>query len=536
MTEGIQVAEDDGDVNGGAKPFQRCSLLLRFGNGHPLVRILLLALVPCLFDEVKAMERQSLTILHTNDLHSRFEPWVVIARMVRQLRRELEAQGEQVLLLDSGDHLDFSNTATYGTGGMVNVHLLEALGYHAFTPGNNETIRQSVADLCALGLASRVPWLAANLNRPVAGEGPADAPEPLPGLPPSTVVRMGDLRVGVIGATVLFERIFPYLHIGWRDTQEAVASEASRLRAQGCHLVVLLSHLGLEEDRVVARSGLGVDVIVGGHSHDVLPEGEMQDGVAILQAGSHGRFLGQARLELERSAHGSWRVTRLQEHLRPVDPEGPPDPVTLQVLEEGRREAEERLAEVVAVLPEPLEHQMTGVSRLGGKVAAALRERWQADIGLVNGGAMIAGLSKGPVTRRDILDSFPSLVNPGLLEILGEDLWFLLEESADPRYFEKQVLGLGLRGEGVVLGRVFTDGLTWRVDLQAPVGRRIRDIRVQGEPLNPRQWYRAGACTLLAIPQAGYALPPRVRVLDRLWPDLVRDVFTEWLRRHYPPR
>ncbi|MHB9144310.1 MAG: bifunctional metallophosphatase/5'-nucleotidase [Symbiobacteriia bacterium] len=478
------------------------------------------------------MVRQVLTVLHTNDLHSRFDAWATLAAMIRGLRQDLEGRGGAVLLLDAGDHLDFSNTLTYGTAGMLNVRLLADLGYHAFVPGNNETLRQPRASLCRLAEASRVPWLAANLVEPVTSSG---GPTPLPGLAPSAVVSLMDLRIGIVGVTALFERIFPYLAIGWRDTHEAILAEVDRLREQGCDLIIALSHLGLDDDRALARAGLGLDLIVGGHSHHALAAGETVAGVPILQAGSHGRFLGQARLELERTAGDRWRLVGLEEQLLPVVAGAPQDEATLALLVAGKIEADAALANVVAILPADLDHDMVGSSRLGEQVAAALRERWQAEIGLVNGGAMYTGLQAGPVTRRAVLDSFPSLVSPGLVEILGEDLALLLEESTDPRFYGMEVWGAGLRGEGVVLGRVFTAGLTWTTDLTAPPGRRARDIRVQGEPLDPRRWYQAGTCTLLVHPEVGYRLPPRCRVLDRLWPDLVRDVFSEWLGSRHPP-
>ncbi|MGE5590896.1 MAG: bifunctional metallophosphatase/5'-nucleotidase [Bacillota bacterium] len=482
------------------------------------------------------MQRKALTILHTNDLHSRFDAWPALAALARARRRELEARGEPVLLLDAGDHLDFSHPLTLGTGGRANVRLLESLGCQAFVPGNNETIRQTASRLTTLASASQVPWLAANLSLP-------DGAQPLPGLPPAAAVQAGGLRVGIVGVTALFPNIFPYLGIGWRNTHQAVHEAVRSLREDGCDLVLALSHLGLEEDRALAASGLGLDAIIGGHSHHALAEGEEAAGVPILQAGSFGRYLGEARLELEPQAPEPpagapavrWRVADWHARLWPVDPSGPSDRESLDILDEARRVADRHLSQVLAWLPEGLPHSMIGRSPLAERVAQALKERWRAEIGLVNGGTMLTGLKAGPVTRRDLLESIPSLVNPGLLEILGEDLRGLLEESEDGRYHAREVWGVGLRGQGVVLGRIFASGLTWRVRPDAPPGARTYDVRVQDVPFDPRRWYRAGACTLLAIPGVGYELPPRVRVVERVWPDLVRDVFAEWLRSHCPP-
>lgn len=111
-----------------------------------------------------------LTILHTNDLHGRYERWLKQAALIRARKAELEAQGDLVLLVDAGDHMDFSIEECMTTNGHLHLQMLADLGVQAFVPGNNELFRTPVPLIRELSLKSEVPWLLANL-REVAGRG-----------------------------------------------------------------------------------------------------------------------------------------------------------------------------------------------------------------------------------------------------------------------------------------------------------------------------------------------------------------------------
>ncbi|NIP51158.1 MAG: thiosulfohydrolase SoxB, partial [Aliifodinibius sp.] len=75
--------------------------------------------------------------------------------------------------------------------------------------------------------------------------------------------------------------------------------EIDRLRQEeGIEILILLSHMGYEQDRVMAGQLNGVDVIVGGHSHDILWQPEQIGKTLLLQGGSHGKFLGKLDLEI----------------------------------------------------------------------------------------------------------------------------------------------------------------------------------------------------------------------------------------------
>jgi 2',3'-cyclic-nucleotide 2'-phosphodiesterase (5'-nucleotidase family) len=63
-------------------------------------------------------------------------------------------------------------------------------------------------------------------------------------------------------------------------------------------LTIALTHIGLRLDRELAAMDLGIDLIIGGHSHELLPQGERIHDTLIVQAGSHGRYAGVVNVEM----------------------------------------------------------------------------------------------------------------------------------------------------------------------------------------------------------------------------------------------
>ncbi|WP_284646825.1 metallophosphoesterase [Paenibacillus silviterrae] len=111
-----------------------------------------------------------LRILHTNDLHSRFEQMPKIAAVIRRLRSE--AGEEHTVTLDIGDHLDRMFPETEGTEGLANIAVLNATGYDAVTLGNNEGLTFSRSMLAKLYAEAQFHIVASNLPETATGELP----------------------------------------------------------------------------------------------------------------------------------------------------------------------------------------------------------------------------------------------------------------------------------------------------------------------------------------------------------------------------
>jgi 2',3'-cyclic-nucleotide 2'-phosphodiesterase (5'-nucleotidase family) len=300
--------------------------------------------------------------------------------------------------------------------------------------------------------------------------------------------------LGLIGVTA------PYLEFGiesfgasWVEEGPLVRRLAAELRRRGAEHVVLLSHLGLEDDRRLAPEVAGaVDAFVGGHSHDVLPNGEWVGGVLVTQGGERGAYLGRLELGPEDAS----------EELLPVGEDVPLHPLVLEAAEAAEREVEELFAQVIANLPEPLDPEAG--ARLFGDL---LLERLDADAAIVvPGQAFTEGLPAGRITRGDLWRACDSSANPGVVTMSGAQLAAALEHGRDPQTAASSAQVLRGRPRGFLQVR--------GVDEPDPE-RRYRVAGTDWE-LEPRG----------GLVQAEWGLRPEYE-----FPTIVREVFEEHFAR-----
>jgi 5'-nucleotidase len=258
-----------------------------------------------------AGEPYQLTILHTNDMHSRIEPFpdgkyagmggmAQRATLIEKLRRE----HPQVLLLDSGDI--FQGTPYFNFfGGELEFKLMSRMKYDAATIGNHDF------DNGLEGLAKQLPhaefpFLSANydFSRTILKNTFA----------PYKIFRKGPVNVGVFGLGIQLEGLVPQSAYGQTIYQDpvAVAREmVQELQRQRCHLIVCLSHLGYRyndgtvSDHTLAGQVDGIDIILGGHTHTFLDQPTILESpsgnpVVINQVGWAGIMLGQLNVSFER--------------------------------------------------------------------------------------------------------------------------------------------------------------------------------------------------------------------------------------------
>ena len=230
--------------------------------------------------KASAARGHRLTILHTNDMHSRIEPFPLDDRrfagmggmarratMVEQIRQE----EEHVLLLDAGDI--FQGTPYFNFyGGELEFKLMTEMGYDAATLGNHD-FDNGLEGLKAQLPHAGFPFLVANYdfsNTILQGA-----------FKPFRIFEKGPVKVGVFGLGIELKGLVNDKHFEGVEYLEpvAVAREVvQELKALGCDLIVCLSHLGYayEEDKIsdlkLASKVEGIDLIIGGHTHTFLEE------------------------------------------------------------------------------------------------------------------------------------------------------------------------------------------------------------------------------------------------------------------------
>jgi 2',3'-cyclic-nucleotide 2'-phosphodiesterase (5'-nucleotidase family) len=420
-----------------------------------------------------------LTILHTNDLHANYEAWTRCAAFIKRRRSELPPGA--CLVLDAGDHFDMSVDECGQSGGRLHLDLLGEAGVDAFTPGNNEFYRNPREALAELSLASPFPWLLSTVTE-------ADGSQ-FAGCRPSLLVDRG-IVVGLLGALDPMDRAVEELHgLCGHEPGPRLVAEARKLRAAGAEVIVLLSHCGLRDDLILADSTEGeLDVIVGGHSHEALQEAVIRGRTIIVQAGDHGKFVGELELRLEegRIAGHSYRL-----HALPDSAEG--DAAQLRILASWREETRRILSEELCVLDRDLDP-----GRLARLAAAVVRKRFDAELGMMFAPAATGGLSRGALRLGDLHGISRSFLTPACLELSGTQLLGILRERHDPAVTSKEGWGIGFRPQGQAFGVMQFDGLEWTEGEAGPEGAMIG-----GEPLVPERRYRVGAVTHLRDSEGG---------------------------------
>lgn len=254
-------------------------------------------------------EIKKLTILHTNDVHSRLEPFpmdgsknqglggvAARAALIEQVRKE----EEHVLLLDAGDI--FQGTPYFNVyKGEPEMRAMAAMKYDAVTMGNHDFDAGLENFATQLGVAN-FPVLLCNYdftNTPMEGK-----------YQPYKIVKKGKLKIGITGVGIEMKGLVPdnlYGNTKYLDPiVNANAMAADLKKNKGCDMVICLSHLGYKykneekriSDIVLANETENIDLIIGGHTHTFLDEptllkNKSGNDVLVNQVGWAGIVLGR---------------------------------------------------------------------------------------------------------------------------------------------------------------------------------------------------------------------------------------------------
>lgn len=392
-------------------------------------------------EAVAAGGERHLVVLHTNDIHGQVLPrpaiWLKdvnpipdsgglprLAAKLQEVASEARASGAAVVICDGGDWFQGTPEGQIERGRGF-LRALSQAGHDGMVVGNHE-FDHGIDVL--LGHLKEVPMpaLLANVRMP---DGSA-----LPGTRDYIVVERGGMRIGLVG--LLTTSTPSITHKATRDllwTDPAVA--LTRVRAElgeDVDLVIPITHIGIQDDRELARAHPDLPVIVGGHSHTFLRKGVREGNTLIGQSGSKASVIG--RMDVWFDAEG--KVTRSEaKHLDLYDE--PAEGTQVAALEEACASLVEaaslRMNQVVGVFGGPLETSRRElVNATGGNLITDLmRERSGADVAIHNRGGTRTTLPAGVVTRRDLFMLLPFDNHIETLEMSGADVIELFRLSIE---------------------------------------------------------------------------------------------------------
>ncbi len=256
-----------------------------------------------------------ITILHTNDTHSRIEPFPYsdpkypgLGGFAKRaaLIKEIRKKEQNVLLLDAGDTFQGSPYFNF-YGGELELKLMNEMGYDAATLGNHEF------DNGLLGLQKQIP----NAKFPFICSNYDFSDTIINGMTkPYIVLMKDDIKIGIFGLGIELKGLVDKKNYGntlYFNPYEKAAEYAHLLKKEKkCDIVICMSHLGYSSndkqacDYNLAKQSKNIDLIVGGHSHTLLKNPVKMynsDGkiIYIGQVGWGGAYLGRFDFYIDKS-------------------------------------------------------------------------------------------------------------------------------------------------------------------------------------------------------------------------------------------
>jgi len=460
-----------------------------------LSSILSLALVLLLSASALSARQVTLTILFTNDHHGQLEPcedgWGGVARRataIAAVRQEVGAS--KVVLVAAGD-VFMGGALSPLTRGAADAAAYQAMGYDAIAVGNHD-LDHGQGRLRELRTRYKTPWISAN----VLQGGSHNLVRPYE-------FKYAGLRVGLVGlsnpSSSALTKKENVRGLKFNDPV-GVAGSFRTILKKTSDVVVVLSHLGSDADKELARKANFVHVIVGGHTHEAYPEAvktkkpDGTPGPLIVQAGERGRYLGRLDLTLSGDKKNGYKVVSHQYRLIPLSPEVAPDPAMEKLLEGFKSQSGVDLDEKVCDVSKDSNRPPKGDWPLACLTADAMREAAGADVAVLNAGSFRADLKGGTLTKGALMALMPfedKVVSVGLN---GAELRRVLERS-----WAKQGQGsflhlsnLSVAGKGGAL-----------------------EIMVGDQPLEAQREYKVATNDFLASGGDGYEVFARAKTREK---------------------
>ena len=483
----------------------------------------------------------SLTILHTNDFHARFEPinkydsgcssedntegkcFGGSARLMSAIR-DARARLDNSLLVDGGDQFQGTLFYTYYKGKLA-AEMMNLMGYDAMTVGNHE-FDDGPEVLRGFMDALEFPILMSNAD--VSGE-----PLLADVLKKSTVIEKNGEKIGLIGLTPqdTDELASPGPNIIFTAPADAVQAEVDKMTEMGVNKIIVLSHSGYGIDLQLAENTTGVDVIVGGHSNTLLGDMESAEGpyptmvgdTAIVSAYAYGKFLGELNVTFDDDG----KVIEASGAPLLMDAAVVEDEATVSRIAEAAKPLDEIRNKVVAQTDEAIggdrETCRSQECTMGNLIADAMLDRVKdqgIDVAIQNGGGIRASIDAGEVTMGEVLTVLPFQNTLSTFQVTGATLVEALEN------------GVSQIEEGA--GRFAqVAGMTYAFDASKPAGERVSDVMIGGAPVEMDKLYGVVSNNYVRGGGDGYKMFTDAQNAYDFGPDLA-DVTAEYLAEKAP--
>ncbi|WP_430618671.1 bifunctional metallophosphatase/5'-nucleotidase [Enterococcus sp. DIV1072d] len=460
---------------------------------------------------------EKIVLLHTNDLHSHLENWPKIRRFIEQKKRENEKkENTTTITVDLGDFVDRWHPLSEATDGQANVELMNNVGYDAVTIGNNEGVGNAKDQLNHLYDQANFDILLDNLFDKHLLQPPKWAKKY------KIIETPQQTKIGLLALTAPFP--LTYSPNGWdiRNPYDILPELVEELRPK-VDILVLMSHLGIQDDRQIAQELPSIDVILGSHTHHLLIDGQIVNGVQLAAAGKYGQYVGEVHLTVDEHKN------IIQKSARAIPTE------TMMTFIEDEQESQDYLtkghellaAKKVAKLPYDLSVDIFAEHSFIYEALEAVKYRGQTQGAMLNSGLFLTGLPAGLINQDQLHTALPHPMHLLNVTLKGSDLIRLVLEIEKNRAFLRNypIRGMGFRGK--IFGQVVYSGISYDA-----VNHQVHWLN---QPIdNERRYTFTTVDHFMFVP-----FFPTIEIAGEnefLFPEFIRSVVGEYLNAHYPTK
>lgn len=243
------------------------------------------------------------------------------------------------------------------------------------------------------------------------------------------IYEIGKIRVGVIG--LVLEDLYDVVsdknlsNVQVLDPTTTAQKWIDKIDKR-TDLIVLLTHQGDDQDVPLARRIAHADIIVGGHSHTLLEQPQIENGVLIVQAGSKTRALGRLTVHVENDAVASFDYQMMNLW---VDSIKTPNPEMAGLVASFEQQIKSEYGRTIGRLAVDWKSSEKQESNIGNFITDAMRANVGADVAIMNSGGIRKSLPAGPITRMDVMEILPFSNYLVTFEFSGDQLLGLIEND-----------------------------------------------------------------------------------------------------------
>lgn len=452
------------------------------------VLVLLVSLVSFSVSSAFAEESTTkITLLHTNDMHARYAEgnydgmgYAKLATYIEKYREE----NPNTLLLDAGDTFHGLALATVSKGSNI-VSIMNELKYDAMTVGNHD-FNYGSETLLKLEQQANFPLLANNIYK---NDGSLY-------LPSTTIKEINGIKIGIFGMatpeTLYKTNPKNVAGLEFKNPEIEAQKSVDFLKNQGVDFIIALSHLGTDGSSTdtsykVMNAVSGIDVLIDGHSHTALNNGEIAgNGTLLASTGEYSKNLGVVELEFTGKINTKKTAKLIsKEEAKTIVPNAAITELIKQQEEEMKPILDEIVGNSNVNLDGLRENVRAKETNLGNLLTDSMLDKTNAEIAITNGGGIRSSIAAGDVTRGNLIAVSPFGNYIVTKYLTGAQVLRALENGASKYPDEHGAFA-------------HVSGMKYSIDANKEAGNRIHSVLVNGVKLDNNRKYLVATNDFLA--------------------------------------